>query len=461
MSIPIKYVINVAISLQAARVTQAGFGTVLIFGHTKAPGWSPQIREYASTTEVLADFSSSDDEYKAAAAVFSQLPSVKKLKIAEQGSQVAQITTLVAAGNFITGNTITGTVTALGVNTAISVPFTTDNATTLEALADAIEVVTGITNPAVDDGSHTITVTAGTAGIPFTLSGFVVTGGASQTTFTVTNTTPNHGIAEDIAAIQLIDDDWYGLIVTSRSVGVVQEAARFIESQPKMFVTCSSDSHIIDAAQTDDIAYYFKSKSYNRTAVIFNETPSDFSDAQWFGVEFIFDPGTYTMNDKVLVGTTVSPLTPTQYTAALNKHANVVIQMGGNNVLQAGTMASGIFADEIRSVDFLTARIEEAIFGLQLRKPKIPYTDPGAVMIENQIRGVLENSSKLNRDGVSMLAPRLQDDGTVLPAYEVTAPLVADQSANDRADRYFPGIEFIGRLASAIHTVDIQGSLTT
>ncbi len=60
-----------------------------------------------------------------------------------------------------------------------------------------------------------------------------------------------------------------------------------------------------------------------------------------------------------------------------------------------------------------------------------------------------------------MLAPRLQDDGTVLPAYEVTAPLVADQSANDRADRYFPGIEFIGRLASAIHTVDIQGSLTT
>jgi hypothetical protein len=443
-AIPISTIVTVSISLAATRVTQAGFGTPLIIGNTHTPPWVPQIREYFNLTQVLADYTTSNPEYIAAAAIFGQSVSPISLKIAQQGAQVAEIETLVFSDNFVAGNIINAQVNGVAIT---PVPFNTDNATTLSDLATVLQATAAI-GTAVSDGVHTITMTSATAGIPFTVTSVVVTGGVSQPTGVVTITTPNHGIVEDIQNIQLIDDDWYGLIITSRTVAVVDQVAAFIQTQKKIFATASNDPLIITAGDTTNIAYRYRAAGYTRTMVLYNaNVTTRYIDAAEIGNELARDPGTYTMNLKTLQGQTVDTLTATQYNAALGYNANVYVEIGGVNVLRVGTVASGLFIDEIRFIDWLQARIEERIYFLLVNTPKVPYTDPGAQLIVNQIQAVLQNGVKIGG---------LAAD----PAYTVTAPKVADQSPVDRADRYFPGILFTAQLASAIHHIGIQGTVT-
>lgn len=443
-AIPISTIVDVQISLQASRITQAGFGVPLIIGSTHvAPPFSPRVRTYLSLTQVLDDYTSSDPEYHAAAAIFSQSPSVEELKIGQQGVQVAQIQTLVFSADFVAGNIINATVDGTPL---APVPFNTTSVQTLADLATALQATAGI-GTAVSDGVHTITMTAATAGIPFTVTGVAVTGGVSQPTGVVTVTTPNHGIVEDIQEIQLIDDDWYGLIITSRAVGVVTQAAAFIQTQKKVFATASNDGNILSAVSTTDIAYLFRAAGYSRTSVYYTTTPNDFRDAAEMGAEFALDPGTYTMNLKTLAGQTVDTFTATQYNAALNKNANLYLEIGGVNVLRVGTYANGLFLDEIRFIDWLQARIEERIYFLLVNTPKVPYTDPGAQLLANQIQAVLQNGVKIGG---------LAAD----PAFTIFVPKVADQSPVDRADRYFPGVTFTAQLAGAIHKIQIRGTVT-
>lgn len=94
-----------------------------------------------------------------------------------------QVQTVVFSADVVTGNSI-----ALTVNgTALTQAFTTDNATTLAALAVQIAAVAALPT-AVSDGTHTITVTASTHGVPVVITGGLVTGGASQPTIAVTQT---------------------------------------------------------------------------------------------------------------------------------------------------------------------------------------------------------------------------------------------------------------------------------
>lgn len=93
-----------------------------------------------------------------------------------------QIQTLVASADFVTGNTITGEVNGV----AISVPFNTSNTQTLADLDTAIGLVAGVAGVA-NDTTRTCTIT-GDPNTEVQLNNFLVTGGASQPTFTITQT---------------------------------------------------------------------------------------------------------------------------------------------------------------------------------------------------------------------------------------------------------------------------------
>ncbi len=95
-----------------------------------------------------------------------------------------QVQTIVFSGNLITGNSVAGVVNGTNLT---ATAFDTDNATTLTDLATKIAAQPHI-NSATSDGSHTITVTSD-QDQTVTLSGFTVTGGASQATSTITETT--------------------------------------------------------------------------------------------------------------------------------------------------------------------------------------------------------------------------------------------------------------------------------
>lgn len=93
-----------------------------------------------------------------------------------------QIQTWVASANFVTSNSIAFTINSRNYTVA----FTTDNATTLQAVATAMATDPDV-NGAVSDGVHTVTVT-GKGALQISITGSTVTGGASQPTITVTTT---------------------------------------------------------------------------------------------------------------------------------------------------------------------------------------------------------------------------------------------------------------------------------
>ena len=441
MTIPISSIVNISISRETTAVTQSGFGVPLIVGpNADVTAWeSERVREYSNIDGVAEDFATTDAEYKAAAAIFSQDPVVETVKIGRQLDRVALVQTLTISDNFVSENIINGNIDGTAIT---PVNFNADHDTTLADLAASIEASDKVATATVS--GNIITVTAQTPGVPCTLSDFVTTGGTSQPTFSISTTTENHGIEEDLSEIREEDDDWYGLIFTERNQDHIELAAAYIETQRKIFVTCSSDSNVLDTTSTTDSAYVLSAANYDRTAVLYNLTSDDFADSAWMGKNFPSDPGTETWKFKTLSGITADNLTSDDRASAVAKNANVYVTIGGVDITEEGTMASGEFIDVIRGVDWLQARLEERIFSRLVNLPKIPFTDAGIAIIENEIRAVLENA-----EGTGLLA----DD----PKYTVTVPKATDVSETDRANRILPDVTFTARLAGAIHKVTVQG----
>lgn len=458
--VPISSIVNVQISRETQGVTQAGFGIPLILTDEDS-GWggSEFARSYITIDEVLEDFASSTDAYKAAAAILAQNPKVEELKIGKEGTRVAQVKTIVFSADIIVGNTISVFTISSGgkIENITSTAFDTNNATTLTALAAKIQATAAITT-AVSNGTHTITITAAKAGVSFTISAITVTGGASQATAAIATTVENVGPAEFLADIKEADDDWYGLIwANERDEDLVYECAVYIETQFKIFGTASQDADILDAADTDDIGYILSQGNFDRTFVIYNADASDFADAAWMGKCFTFDPGQETWKFKTLNTITPDNLTSSERSAAQDKSVNIYITVGGVDITSEGVMAGGEFIDVIRGTDWLRARIEETVFGKLANRPKIPYTNDGISMIKGLIRAQLENAIRAGVIANDPLPDNGPDDER---RYRVDAPLVSEISANDRAERFLPDVTFVARLAGAIHRITINGTVT-
>lgn len=92
-------------------------------------------------------------------------------------------------------------------------------------------------------------------------------------------------------------------------------------------------------------------------------------------------------------------------------------------------------------VDWIHARIQEQVFFRLVNTKKIPFTDAGATMIENEIRSVLTQAT-LN-GGI---------DG-----FTVTAPRVLSIPEMQRNARVMGDFTFDARLAGAVSVVVIRG----
>lgn len=453
-TVPISTIVPVTITRQTKGVKQAGFGIPLILGNNANFGGGVLVRQYLSLDEVTVDFASSTDEYKAASAVFAQNPKVEKVKIGKQGTFVAQVQTFVLSADLVAVNTVAVTVDG----TPVSQLFNVDHITTMNAFAASIQALPGVATAVVGGvGNRTITITAQTPGVPVTLTLASVTGGASQATITITTTVANVGVGEGLTAIGEQDDSWFGLIWTERTKELVLTAAQYIETKKKIFITCSSDSGILNAATTTDIAYLLSTSNYEHTAIVYNATPTKFPDAAWMGVCFTFDPGEETWKFKTLSGITADNLTSTQRSAAQGKDCNLYVNVGGIDMTQEGVMSSGEYIDVIRGVFWVEARMSERIFSKLVNLPKIPFTNDGIAIVEAEVRAVLENGIRVKLLSNDPLPDNERNDKS---PYRIIAPKVNEISTNDKATRLLPDVKFVARLAGAIHKITINGIVT-
>jgi len=440
----INSIVNVQISRQTTAVTQVGFGAGNFLSNQAV--FSERIKSYSSATEVTQDTLSGADSQLFASKYFGQEIRPTILYVTKKGRDLPSIKVLTLDADLIASNTYNTTVDG---GTPIATVFASDHATTLAAHATAIQgegtVVTAVSDPI----ARTITITHTTPGGTNVFTAVSVTGGASQANVAETQTQFADTVLTDVASIQaaqLINDDWYALAVYTRVKADIELLAAFIQPLLKIYIAITADSDVITSAGTD-VATALKAAAFDRTAIMFSNDEANFPEAAWMGGRLPLLPGSTTWKFKTLSGITRDLLNTTERNNALGKNSNIYTTVGGVNMTCDGKMASGEFIDVIRGVDWIQARMTENIFSALVNSEKIPFTDDGVSIIVNQMQQILDQA---------VANTILTND----PAPSITAPLVANVSANDKANRTLPNVTFQGTLAGAIHLVTVLGVVT-
>jgi len=427
-------IVTVNISTAGPSISRVGFSTINVFGTNKA--FSTLSKRFANNTEVLSLFLSTDPEAIAASDIFAQNPTVPDILISRRAtSDVTTITVKTPAiDNIDYTCTIDGTVFTFNSGGSAT------EDTIAVGLVAAIEAGSGVVT--ASGAASPYTLTADASGVAYS----VKVDANQSSAFTTIDTNAN-----DLANIDEEDDDWYGLVATSRVEQDQLDVASWVEGELKFFATASDDTDIpdtTDAADTTTLAAQFKALSYRRTELIYHTKAStEFIDAANLGKILPLDPGSYTKKFKNLASVTVDKLSTSQKTNITAKNANHYTTVAGLNILREGVVSVGEFIDVIIFVDWLQVRMEERIFVTLTNTPKVPFTDPGIAAIEADIVAQLQ-------DGVAVGG--LAAD----PPFTVTVPLAADISAVDKAARILNIPDaFQGTLAGAIHFVTINGNL--
>lgn len=252
---------------------------------------------------------------------------------------------------------------------------------------------------------------------------------------------------DELAAVSNEDSDWYGLIVVdSQSKATALNAANWTESQRKECVVQTADSETLDPGEDEDVLSALKDGGYARTAGIYHRAigGSEWLAAGWLAGQLAWQPGSATPAFKLVSGVSVDKLTASQGNAVLAKNGSYYQRVGGLGITYDGKTGSGEFLDTTRFVDWQFFDMQDAVFGALASNPKIPYTDTGVDVLRATIAASL-------RRGVT--AGGLSND----PAPTVTAPRVANVSAQNRINRRLPDVKFEATLAGAIHGIVIRG----
>lgn len=421
--------------------SRAGFGTPMILAyHTHN---TDRVRKYTKLSAMVTDgFSTTEPAYLIAQAIFAQNPRVKAVKVGRRSlmfTQIVDLTPAAPALNKVYTITIGGTVityTATGVDTL---------ATVCTAIAALITALAGVT--ATGASGTKVVVTTDAAGAIVTYAHDSKTSNLSMK-----DTTVDPGIATDLSAVEVADSDWYGLCLDSNSHAEIAAAAAWTEARRYILCAQTCDTAVSDTAAGGDatsIAAVLKTAAYVRTHLDFHPTiglPTSWISAGILGSRLPRTPGSDTWAYKTLAGIAAYILNDTQEGNLLAKNVGIYTAINDINVTRDGKSSSGEFMDVTRFIDWLVARIKERQFGLFINNEKVPYTEDGITQVTGVLKGTL-------REGAA-------NGGLDASSIDITAPALEDIDESERAIRNLPGVEFGARLQGAIHTLEIEGTLS-
>lgn len=254
--------------------------------------------------------------------------------------------------------------------------------------------------------------------------------------------------SEALQEVMTADPEWYALLSEAKFDQDILSLAAIIQAQRRMYFTSSSEVNILDPQSTTDVAALLSEAGYSRTSIMYSPYASDdYPEAAWVGTQIVEVPGSNTWAFKRLEGTRISRLTDTQISAIEDKDANYYINVKGAPITQTGRTSSGEFIDIMIGVDWLHARIQEAVFYRLINRKKIPMTRAGAALIESEIRSVL---------GIGVANGLIADD----TPYTVITPDPLMLPETERALRRLGDFRFDARLAGAVHSTVIRGVVT-
>lgn len=437
-------IVQLQITKQTTAPTRLGFGIPMAVAyHTVKPD---RVLTYTSLAGMIADgFTVNDPAYQMVAAAFSQNPRPTKVLVGRRALPPTQVLDLypqdITEGDIYKFEVVSPG----GVITSIEyvVPGAATTTSVVNALQALIDPVTDVVATNVGN-THVHMVTS-----PGLLCDLRKLPGTSM--LKIDDNTADPGIATDLAAIYAADPlTWYAIEIDSQSPAEVEATAAWVQGFRKLFLANTTQSDVLDGGVSDDLASTLKAAGYTRTALLYSKNRlRSYSAAAWAGVQLPKTPGGSTWCFKNLVGIAVDAFTDSEVAALEAKNCNYYMGVGGVSITQSGYTSAGTsdFLDIVHGVDWLYARIQEAVFAVLANVEKIPFTDSGVASVVSTVKGVLTKGVK-----ATLLA--------VDPAPIVLAPAVKDVDTSDKINRFLPDVTFTATLAGAIHKVAISGVLS-
>lgn len=374
--LPYNRVVDVSLTQLDRFATRRGFGVPLILT-TDATGVvdsTTRTKVYGSVEEVAEDYASTTEPYKAAAAMFSQNPRPRQIKIGYAGSGV------------------------------------------------------------------------------------------------LTTPTPSPTITAELDAIYAYDNEWYFLTFTEefRDLALVDDIFAWVETKPKLCIVDSNDANTENPADTTSVAARNKNL-WSRSAVFYHPTAAEYPSCAAAAVASRFDfdqrDSAYTLKFKDLAGITAANkasaavqgatgfVPNTGLSAAAGHFANMLVNIGGLDMVVEGSTLDGGFIDEVHFADWLIARTEEEVLSTLANQPgRVPYTDAGMQILVGAVEGVLRRAVIAGAIG-TVIDP---NTGAVLPEYELRTERIADVPATQRRQRIAPPIDASFRYAGAVHYASVR-----
>lgn len=439
--------VSITITVDTVGIARASFGIPLIISYQAD---FSGVRTYSSLAEVASDFSATDGpEYLAAQALFSQSPHPSKLKIAA-GTLAPTLNYACEVVTARNSHTYQILVKGEGV-TETTVEFESDtDATVAEVgagLVAALNNVTGKNFTATDNEDGTFDVTGDSAGDWFSLEIL------DRTDLAAVVDHADPGVATDLAAIKLADNEWYELLTLYNSSAYVLAAAAWVESNKKRYrADCSDTTALTDAVESgtdliDDLA----TQGYERTMGCYHPDPSEFFACAWAGRVLPIDPGKIIDKFKTLAGISTVTMTSTERSNLVNKRGNSYESAGVDITFNGMSAMDGRFFDTVRDRDALEDDVQKSVMEAIASGNKVEFSDAGVAIVEAAVRGALRRNTS-NESEQRILAAS--------PVPTVTVPKVADVSTADKTARTLPDVKFSGTLGGGIHSVEVTGSVS-
>lgn len=456
-------IVNVAISINATPLTQAGFGTPLFI--TSHRFVEDRVLEVTSTNELTSapyNFPTDHPAVIAAGQAFAQTPRVPVVKIGRRDAK-AVITLTPPIQDQTTSYVLELTVAGLSRQFSADITDVGGNKTVedgVDALILALYAeadISALNFVKVGNGvSATLEISSSATGD----NSVWFTNDFAQSSFLesidyVGNETP----ADTLDAIQTIDTDWYFVAFDDRSndaTVIAMADALAATGLPHIYFVGSEDVANVSPYQAGNVDLFSKLRdgNYDNVVTFFHHLANEnFVEMAYIGANAPYEAGSVTWANVQIANVGFSqdpsrnrPLTTVQKSALNNKNANYVELDAGIGFTRSGKTAGGEWIDVIRGADWQAADMGTSLRALLLNQKggKISYTDQGTAQVREVITSSLQRG--VNRE--------------FLESYTVFVPLVADIAVNDRLSRILTGVTFTGYLAGAINEVTIQGEVT-
>lgn len=416
-------VVRVVITDQTTAIATASFAIPLVLA--TFTNFAERARSYLSLTEVGADFPTTTNVYKMASKAFGQDSVIG-----------APIPSLVVGRRQVDSVTFTPTVADNTTYTVtlneIPYTFTSGASATATTIVTGLKAAIGTPTGITVSGTTTLILAPTTPGTAWSVTASVNLVGVN----TATETWP-----DALLAVDADNDVWYELLAETQVTAEQEALSDTIQGLDKIYGLSSADV-VAPTTGITDIGYKLNAKSAGRTFGVYSATAAtEFPEAAWSGSQLAVTPGSNDWDFKRAVGVTRSILSSTQIVNLREKSWNFFRRKGGVDVFQDGNMFDGKPIDIQISKDWLKARLQEGIYFRIINSLKIPMTDPGLLIVENEIRSVLSLG---------------ESNGMLDSGWTVQTPPVLSIPATLRAQRAAGVFVIRARLQGAIRSVDIQ-----